>query len=130
MGIGICWLDCSSEHDGLRKDGYTSQVLNSDNLITSSSQPDQRVNTGAFAQGQVDPHEAGKKGGETGGSAGGQTSGSGGADYKPTENDGLRKDGQPDGEIVRYKFDTALLIYSQVVSKAIRSSSDVREYNA
>ena len=48
-----------------------------------------------FAQGQFDPHEAGKKGGQTsdsnsGGSSGGET-------YKPTENDGLRKDGQPDG---------------------------------
>jgi len=53
-----------------------------------------------FAQGKVDPHEAGKKGGETGGSAGGSASGgSGGDDYKPTEHDGLRKDGQPDGRV-------------------------------
>ena len=51
-----------------------------------------------FAGGKVDPHEAGKKGGMAGGSAGGQAS-SGGDDYKPTENDGLRKDGQPDGRV-------------------------------
>ncbi|TKA62869.1 hypothetical protein B0A55_13260 [Friedmanniomyces simplex] len=38
-----------TEHDGLRKDG----------------QPDQRVNTGEFAAGKVDPVEAGKKGGQT-----------------------------------------------------------------
>lgn len=78
-------LTASIEHDGLRKDG----------------QPDQRVGTGQFAGGKVDPVEAGKQGGQTGGSAGGQSSGgsSGGDDYKPTENDGLRKDGQPDGRV-------------------------------
>lgn len=38
-----------SEHDGLKKDGT----------------PDKRVGTGEFAQGQVDPHEAGAKGGKT-----------------------------------------------------------------
>ncbi|KAK5097786.1 hypothetical protein LTR70_002828 [Exophiala xenobiotica] len=48
-----------TEHDGLRKDG----------------QPDGRVGTGQFAQGKVDPVEAGKEGGVTGGSAGGQASG-------------------------------------------------------
>jgi hypothetical protein len=46
------------EHDGLREDG----------------QQDGRVGTGEFAHGKVDPHEAGKKGGETGGSAGGHAS--------------------------------------------------------
>ena len=51
-----------TEHDGLRQDG----------------QPDQRVGTGQFAQGQVDPVEAGKQGGQTGGSAGGQASGGSG----------------------------------------------------
>ena len=74
------------EHDGLRKDG----------------EPDKRVGTGEFAQGKVDPVEAGKMGGKTGGSAGGQASGgsgSGGDDYKPTQHDGLRKDGQPDGRV-------------------------------
>ncbi|KAK0930163.1 hypothetical protein LTR57_001331 [Friedmanniomyces endolithicus] len=40
-----------TEHDGLRKDG----------------QPDQRVNTGEFAGGKVDPHEAGAKGGQSSG---------------------------------------------------------------
>lgn len=48
-----------TEHDGLRKDG----------------EPDQRVNTGQFAQGKVDPVEAGKQGGQTGGQAGGENSG-------------------------------------------------------
>lgn len=48
-----------TEHDGLRKDG----------------QPDQRVNTGQFAQGKVDPVEAGKQGGQTGGQASGDSSG-------------------------------------------------------
>jgi len=72
-----------TEHDGLRQDG----------------QPDKRVGTGEFAHGKVDPHEAGKAGGQTGGSAGGSASGSSGEDYKPTENDGLRKDGQPDGRV-------------------------------
>lgn len=53
-----------------------------------------------FAQGKVDPVEAGKDGGKTGGSAGGSSSGgSGGDDYKPTENDGLKKDGTPDGRV-------------------------------
>ncbi|KAK4561852.1 hypothetical protein LTR86_004532 [Recurvomyces mirabilis] len=55
-----------TEHDGLRKDG----------------QPDQRVGTGQFAQGQVDPVEAGKQGGATTdadtSSSGGSSGGSGG----------------------------------------------------
>jgi hypothetical protein len=42
----------SSEHDGLKQDGT----------------PDKRVGTGEFAQGKVDPHEAGKQGGSTSGS--------------------------------------------------------------
>ncbi|RFN46087.1 hypothetical protein FIE12Z_9688 [Fusarium flagelliforme] len=58
-----------TEHDGLRKDG----------------QPDQRVGTGEFAHGKVDPHQA--------------ASSSDGSDYKPTEHDGLRKDGKPDGRV-------------------------------
>jgi len=42
-----------TEHDGLKEDGT----------------PDKRVGTGQFAQGKVDPHEAGAKGGKaTGGS--------------------------------------------------------------
>lgn len=56
------------EHDGLRKDG----------------QPDQRVGTGQFAAGKVDPVEAGKKGGNTSGSGSSDDSGSSGGDYKPT----------------------------------------------
>ena len=52
-----------------------------------------------FAQGKVDPVEAGKKGGQTGGTTGGSSSGSSGDDYKPTENDGLKKDGTPDGRV-------------------------------
>ncbi|KAH8647699.1 hypothetical protein BX600DRAFT_443051 [Xylariales sp. PMI_506] len=39
-----------TEHNGLREDG----------------QPDQRVNTGEFAHGKVDPHKAGKQGGRAG----------------------------------------------------------------
>lgn len=38
-----------SEHDGLKQDGT----------------PDKRVQQTEFAHGKVDPHEAGKKGGET-----------------------------------------------------------------
>ncbi|KAK5047710.1 hypothetical protein LTR84_006375 [Exophiala bonariae] len=70
-----------TEHDGLRKDG----------------QPDQRVGTGEFAHGKVDPHEAGKQGGQTGGTSDSSSGGSSdnqGAAHKG--GDGLRKDGQPD----------------------------------
>ncbi|KAE9964877.1 hypothetical protein BLS_003042 [Venturia inaequalis] len=41
-----------TEHDGLKQDGT----------------PDKRVGTGEFAQGKVDPVEAGKQGGATSGS--------------------------------------------------------------
>ena len=43
-----------------------------------------------FAYGKVDPVEAGKQGGHTSGSSDGDN-------YKPTENDGLTKDGSVDG---------------------------------
>ena len=43
-----------------------------------------------FAYGKVDPVEAGKQGGHTSGSSDGDN-------YKPTENDGLTKDGNVDG---------------------------------
>ncbi|GAB7345557.1 hypothetical protein MBLNU457_3867t1 [Dothideomycetes sp. NU457] len=73
-----------TEHDGLRQDG----------------QPDGRVGTGQFAQGKVDPHKAGHEGGKSSGVPGGSDSStSAGDDYKPTEHDGLRKDGQPDGRV-------------------------------
>ncbi|OAK94243.1 hypothetical protein IQ06DRAFT_363671 [Phaeosphaeriaceae sp. SRC1lsM3a] len=56
-----------TEHDGLKQDGT----------------PDKRVGTGEFAQGKVDPHEAGKQGGHTSGSGStgsdGGSSGSGGS---------------------------------------------------
>lgn len=70
------------EHDGLRKDG----------------QPDQRVGTGEFAHGKVDPTSAGKEGGQTGGSTGGASSGGSDANQGSAHQggDGLRKDGQPD----------------------------------
>ncbi|PSR84024.1 hypothetical protein BD289DRAFT_390406 [Coniella lustricola] len=71
-----------TEHDGLRQDG----------------QPDKRVGTGQFAQGKVDPHEAGKQGGKSSGGLG-SSSDNGGDAYKPTENDGLTKDGKPDGRV-------------------------------
>ncbi|KAL6252971.1 hypothetical protein RBB50_000690 [Rhinocladiella similis] len=70
-----------TEHDGLRKDG----------------QPDQRVQQDSFAHGKVDPHEAGKKGGQ---SSGGSDGSSGGSENPQGASglggDGLRKDGQPD----------------------------------
>ncbi|EXJ92633.1 hypothetical protein A1O3_01185 [Capronia epimyces CBS 606.96] len=79
-----------TEHDGLRQDG----------------QPDQRVGTGEFAHGKVDPHEAGKQGGQTGGTSSGSGSGdsgsgggSGSGNNQGAANlggDGLRKDGEPD----------------------------------
>ncbi|KAF3768707.1 hypothetical protein M406DRAFT_337085 [Cryphonectria parasitica EP155] len=73
-----------TEHDGLRQDG----------------QPDKRVGTGEFAQGKVDPHEAGKQGGKASGLGSASGGGDGGGDaYKPTENDGLTKDGKPDGRV-------------------------------
>ncbi|KAI3394542.1 hypothetical protein diail_2591 [Diaporthe ilicicola] len=72
-----------TEHDGLKQDGT----------------PDKRVGTGQFAQGKVDPHEAGAQGGKSSGTPGGADTGATGGDYKPTENDGLRKDGQPDGRV-------------------------------
>jgi hypothetical protein len=75
-----------TEHDGLRKDG----------------QPDGRVGTGEFAHGKVDPHEAGVQGGKTSGSgsSGGlESTSDDSGDYKPTEHDGLRKDGKPDGRV-------------------------------
>lgn len=52
------WLTRNVEHGGLKEDGT----------------PDKRVGTGQFAQGQVDPHEAGKQGGQTGGSSSGGSS--------------------------------------------------------
>ncbi len=51
-----------------------------------------------FAHGKVDPHEAGKQGGQTSGSgSSGSTGSSGGENYKPTEHGGKKKDGEPDG---------------------------------
>ncbi|KAL5119406.1 hypothetical protein ACEQ8H_002675 [Pleosporales sp. CAS-2024a] len=47
-----------TEHGGLKQDGT----------------PDKRVGTGEFAQGKVDPHEAGKLGGQTSGSGSDDTS--------------------------------------------------------
>lgn len=54
-----------------------------------------------FADGKVDPVEAGRKGGKSSGGSGDSenTRSSDGSDYKPTEHDGLRKDGQPDGRV-------------------------------
>jgi general stress protein YciG len=50
-----------TEHGGLKEDGT----------------PDKRVGTGQFAQGQVDPHEAGKQGGQA---SGGSTESTGSSD--------------------------------------------------
>ncbi|KAG9664086.1 hypothetical protein KCU64_g914, partial [Aureobasidium melanogenum] len=52
-----------TEHGGLREDG----------------QPDKRVGTGEFAQGKVDPHEAGKQGGHSSGGSSEFTGSSGGS---------------------------------------------------
>ncbi|KIW89974.1 uncharacterized protein Z519_09404 [Cladophialophora bantiana CBS 173.52] len=72
------------QHDGLRKDG----------------QPDQRVNQQGFAYGKVDPHEAGKKGGQTSGTGSSDSSSAGGSDNPQGAahlgGEGLRKDGEPD----------------------------------
>jgi hypothetical protein len=51
-----------------------------------------------FAQGKVDPVEAGKQGGKTSSTSGGNI-GSSGDDYKPTEHGGLKKDDTPDGRV-------------------------------
>lgn len=48
-------------------------------MITEDGTPDKRVGTGQFAQGAVDPHEAGKQGGQAGGSSEGSTGSSGGS---------------------------------------------------
>ncbi|TVY71172.1 hypothetical protein LSUE1_G006164 [Lachnellula suecica] len=73
-----------TEHDGLKEDGT----------------PDKRVGTGEFAHGKVDPHEAGKQGGQTTGTTSDDSgSAASGGDYKPTEHDGLTKDGKPDGRV-------------------------------
>lgn len=97
------FLSITAEHDGLKQDGT----------------PDKRVGTGGtsfpstssigcltiyseFAHGKVDPHKAGAKGGNQSGDGSGVTqssSGGSGGDYKPTEHDGLRKDGEPDGRV-------------------------------
>lgn len=74
-----------TEHDGLRKDGQPGKYFNSleeaEPLLTIAT--DQRVGTGEFAHGKVDPHEAGKQGGSASGgssddSADSGNSGSGG----------------------------------------------------
>ncbi|TVY32254.1 hypothetical protein LSUB1_G007830, partial [Lachnellula subtilissima] len=56
-----------------------------------------------FAQGQVDPTTAGKKGGHTSGSGSTNTTSNtgsgGGGDYKPTEHEGLTRDGKVDGRV-------------------------------
>ncbi|GAB7346957.1 hypothetical protein MBLNU459_g2013t1 [Dothideomycetes sp. NU459] len=52
-----------TEHGGLKEDGT----------------PDKRVGTGEFAQGKVDPVEAGKQGGQSSGGSGDSSSSSGGS---------------------------------------------------
>ncbi|KAM3066115.1 hypothetical protein ACMFMG_010544 [Clarireedia jacksonii] len=77
-----------TEHGGLKENG----------------EPDGRVGTGQFAQGKVDPHQAGAEGGRVSGSGSGSTGSSGGDNYKPTEHDGLTKDGKPDGRVGTGEF--------------------------
>ncbi|KAH0347070.1 hypothetical protein KCU81_g3592, partial [Aureobasidium melanogenum] len=52
-----------TEHGGLKQDGTE----------------DKRVGTGQFAQGQVDPHQAGKEGGHASGGSSEDTGSSGGS---------------------------------------------------
>jgi general stress protein YciG len=61
-----------TEHDGLKQDGTE----------------DKRVGTHEFAQGKVDPHEAGRKGGQ---SSGGNTDDT---DSPSTDNRGSKKGGK------------------------------------
>lgn len=60
-----------AEHGGLKEDGT----------------PDKRVGTGQFAQGQVDPHEAGKQGGQ---SSGGSTESTGSSDSSSSGGNGRK----------------------------------------
>jgi hypothetical protein len=70
---------------------------------TTLFNPSSKANTPLpeFAQGKVDPHEAGKKGGQTSGTGAGSddSSAATGGDYKPTEHGGLKKDGSVDGRV-------------------------------
>ncbi|QDS77806.1 hypothetical protein FKW77_005765 [Venturia effusa] len=70
--ISIVLTNQPLEHDGLKQDGT----------------PDKRVGTGEFAQGKVDPVEAGKQGGNTSGS------GSGGDSESASGNSGGSAKGQ------------------------------------
>ncbi|KAH6679691.1 hypothetical protein B0J14DRAFT_696928 [Halenospora varia] len=72
-----------TEHGGMKEDGT----------------PDKRIGTGEFAQGEVDPHEAGKQGGQSSGGSASGASQQQGDDYKPTEHGGLTQDGQPDRRV-------------------------------
>lgn len=76
-----CKLIDMIEHGGKRQDGQTDERTTQD-----------------FAHGKLDPHEVGKKGGSVGG---GQELHEAqqneiGDSYKPSENDGLTKSGEPD----------------------------------
>jgi len=68
-----------SEHDGLRKDGQTGVLLVLPILRRHiNGCADRRMEQDSFAYGKVDPHEAGKQGGQTSGiGSGGNTSSKG-----------------------------------------------------
>jgi 8-oxo-dGTP pyrophosphatase MutT (NUDIX family) len=57
----------SPDHDGLKQDGTPDKRVGSGE---STHQAGGRADEAEFAQGKVDPHEAGKKGGQTGAAAG------------------------------------------------------------
>ncbi|KAL7418576.1 hypothetical protein Q5752_007034 [Cryptotrichosporon argae] len=68
-----------TEHDGLKQDGTPDKRVSSEHGFGGSDGPD--------------PHVEGAKGGRASGGSGGN---GGGETYKPSEHDGLKKDGTPD----------------------------------
>jgi len=70
-----------TEHDGLKEDGTS----------------DKRVGTGEFAYGKVDPHEAGK--------LGGQSSGGNGSSPESEASSGTSNQGSAKGEFAHGKVD-------------------------
>jgi len=71
-----------TEHDGLKEDGT----------------PDKRVGTGQFAQGKVDPREAGAQGGKASG-------GSGGSAADDDDSTGKSNQGSSKGQFAHGKVD-------------------------
>lgn len=97
------FLNIMAEHDGLKQDGTPDKRVGTGGMFLLSTLSIRCLTVySEFAHGKVDPHKAGAKGGNQSGDGSGETqssSGSSGGDYKPTEHDGLRKDGEPDGRV-------------------------------